>query len=195
MYGLVAEHGPDRGKPIKRPWRIVYNKSSISDYLSKRCDRSHKHAPCSGQNTKGTEDNSPDVADAFHRCFRADVSSGLKACCACTSNVISAAPLFHRGTNIACPSLPSALRGEGEEDPMATYVIDDGSAGPRLGRDDIGRGPSPAQGMEMLEELSRQLERKGSITERFVTQVFRDRWSTALMTIRDRVMHTKMAVL
>eukprot|EP00972_Heterocapsa_arctica_P091931 13557600-Heterocapsa_arctica.AAC.1 len=38
MYGLVAKHGPDQGKPIKKPWNIALNKSSISDYLNRKCD-------------------------------------------------------------------------------------------------------------------------------------------------------------
>eukprot|EP00972_Heterocapsa_arctica_P017233 2546660-Heterocapsa_arctica.AAC.1 len=52
LYGLVAKYGPDQGKPINKPWRIVFNKSSISDYLNRKCDRSHTHAPCSGQHAQ-----------------------------------------------------------------------------------------------------------------------------------------------
>eukprot|EP00972_Heterocapsa_arctica_P054950 8102445-Heterocapsa_arctica.AAC.1 len=82
MYGLVAKYGPDQGKPINKPWRIAFNKYYISDYLNRKCDRSHTHAPCSGQNAKGTKDYTPEIASAFHICFKADVAKGLKACCA-----------------------------------------------------------------------------------------------------------------
>eukprot|EP00972_Heterocapsa_arctica_P035668 5248671-Heterocapsa_arctica.AAC.1 len=73
MYGLVAKHGPKAGLPINKPWNIAFNRSSIADYLNMQCGKSHYHAPCSGQNTKGTEEYTPEIAAAFHRCFRADV--------------------------------------------------------------------------------------------------------------------------
>eukprot|EP00972_Heterocapsa_arctica_P009488 1397996-Heterocapsa_arctica.AAC.1 len=72
MYGLIAKHGPSKGLPINKPWNIAFNKSSVSAYLNKKCDRSHVHAPCSGQNTKGTGDYTPEIAAAFHQCFKDD---------------------------------------------------------------------------------------------------------------------------
>eukprot|EP00972_Heterocapsa_arctica_P003607 537523-Heterocapsa_arctica.AAC.1 len=55
------------------PGISLLNKSSVPDYLNRKCDLSHVHAPLSGQNTKGTGDYTPEIADAFHRCFKDDV--------------------------------------------------------------------------------------------------------------------------
>eukprot|EP00972_Heterocapsa_arctica_P022442 3301158-Heterocapsa_arctica.AAC.1 len=63
MYGLVA---PKAGLPINKPWKVAFNRSSIADYLNLKCDKYHYHAPCSCQNTKGTEDYTPEIAAAFH---------------------------------------------------------------------------------------------------------------------------------
>eukprot|EP00972_Heterocapsa_arctica_P099510 14682451-Heterocapsa_arctica.AAC.1 len=101
IYGLVAKYGPHAGLPINKPWKVAYIRSSISDYLNRKCDHSHSHAPCSGQNTKATEDYTPEIANAFHVCFKADVANGLKACCAGLLHTISVAP-FARAPAACC---------------------------------------------------------------------------------------------
>eukprot|EP00972_Heterocapsa_arctica_P114555 16442982-Heterocapsa_arctica.AAC.1 len=92
-YGLVANSGPDQGKPINKPWKVAFNKDSISDCLNRKCDCSHTHAACSGQNAKGTEDYTPEIARAVHLSFKADVVKGLKAFCAGVLHVMPAAPI------------------------------------------------------------------------------------------------------
>lgn len=41
-------------------------------FLNKRCDGSHDHASCSGQNTTATEYYTPLIAKAVHQCFSRD---------------------------------------------------------------------------------------------------------------------------
>ena len=54
MYGLVATKGKEAGTPIKKPWRVAYVNSSLGTRLDKKCDGSHVHTPCAGQNTSIT---------------------------------------------------------------------------------------------------------------------------------------------
>ena len=72
MYDLVASHGNDAGLPIKKPWRVAYLNSSLVDFLNRKCDGSHDHSSCSGQNVSGTECYTPLIATAVHQCFRRD---------------------------------------------------------------------------------------------------------------------------
>ena len=76
MYGLVASHGKDAGLPIKKPWRVAYVNSSIGNFLHLKCDGSHEHSPCSGQNTSDTERYTPEIAKAVHLCFCRDTKTG-----------------------------------------------------------------------------------------------------------------------
>ena len=56
MYGLVAEHGPNAGVPIKKPWKVACSpNSSLPTMLNKKCDHSHHHTPCAGANTLGMQ--------------------------------------------------------------------------------------------------------------------------------------------
>eukprot|EP00972_Heterocapsa_arctica_P035206 5181345-Heterocapsa_arctica.AAC.1 len=114
MYGLVAKYGPDQGKPINTPWNIAFNKPSISDYLNRKCDPSHTHAPCSGQSTKGTEGYTPEIARAFHMRFKADVVKGLKACCVGVLHVMPVAPIA-RAPAACCVALAHNVLASGNE--------------------------------------------------------------------------------
>ena len=76
MYGLVATKGKEAGTPINKPWRVVYLNSSLGTRLNAKCDGSHIHTPCSGQNTSITEGYSPKIVRIVHECFRDDVRSG-----------------------------------------------------------------------------------------------------------------------
>ena len=75
MYGLVATKGKEAGMPINKPWRAVYLNSSLGNRPNKKCDGSHIHTPCSGQNTSITEGYTPTIARIVHDCFRDDVRS------------------------------------------------------------------------------------------------------------------------
>ena len=79
MYGLVATKGKDAGKLINKPWRVAYLNSNIGEILNKRCDRSHEHAPCSGQNTKITEGYTPSIARIVHSCFKDDACKRVRS--------------------------------------------------------------------------------------------------------------------
>ena len=72
MYGLVSLHGKNAGLPIKKPWRVAYLNSNLGDFLNSKCDGSHDHSSCSGQNTSVTECYTPLIAKAVHQCFRRD---------------------------------------------------------------------------------------------------------------------------
>ena len=76
MYGLVATKGKEVGTPTKKPWRAAYVNSSLGIRLHAKCDESHIHTPCSGQNTSITEGYTPKIVRIVHECFRDDVRSG-----------------------------------------------------------------------------------------------------------------------
>ena len=67
MLGVVSQKTQT---PIKKPWTIATNCEEIIQEFSKfKCDKTHKHAPCAGQDTKQTENYSKPFAAAFHRGF------------------------------------------------------------------------------------------------------------------------------
>ena len=76
MYGLVATKGKEAGTPIQKPWRVAYINSSLCTRLNKKCDGSHVHTPCAGQNTSITEGYTPKIVRIVHECFRDDVRRG-----------------------------------------------------------------------------------------------------------------------
>ena len=73
MYGLVATKGKEAGMPIEKPWRVAYLNSSLGNRLNMKCDGSHIHTPCAGQNTSLTEGYTPTIVRIVHECFREDV--------------------------------------------------------------------------------------------------------------------------
>ena len=67
MLGVVSRKTQT---PIKKPWTIATNCEEIIQEFSKfKCDKTHEHAPCAGQDTKLTENYSKPFAAAFHRGF------------------------------------------------------------------------------------------------------------------------------
>ena len=89
MYGLVASHGKDADLPTKKPWRVAYLNSSLGELFNLKCDGSHEHSPCPGQNTSDTERYTPLIARAVHQCFGRDVKlHGVN----CSDDVISIMP-------------------------------------------------------------------------------------------------------
>ena len=73
MYGLVAESGPNMGEPINKPWRVACVNSSLPDVLNRKCSHEHKHAPCAGSLTKGTEGYTDEIVSVVHESFTKDV--------------------------------------------------------------------------------------------------------------------------
>ena len=73
MYGLVAESGPNKGKPINKPWRVACVNSSLPDVLNRKCSREHTHVPCAGSLTKGPEGYTKEIVSIVHESFRKDV--------------------------------------------------------------------------------------------------------------------------
>ena len=61
---------------IRKPWRVAYLNSSLGIRLNEKCDGSHIHIPCSGQNASITEGYTPKIVRSVHECFRDDVRSG-----------------------------------------------------------------------------------------------------------------------
>eukprot|EP00972_Heterocapsa_arctica_P014792 2178921-Heterocapsa_arctica.AAC.1 len=94
-------------------------------YLNRKCDRSHTHAPCSGQPTKNTEDYTPEIARAFHPCFKADVAKApfvraSAACCpALNSNVLVLPFDLNVGQGKTNPTAALCRRGPSALTPMA----------------------------------------------------------------------------
>ena len=76
MYGLVATKGRDAGTPIRKPWRVACSPgTSLPTLLSKRCDGSHDHTPCAGQNTLLTQGYTPEIVDIVHRSITRDIAT------------------------------------------------------------------------------------------------------------------------
>ena len=48
MYGLMSKFTGVVALPIRHPWKIAYINCDIGNDLNKVCDKSHRHAPCSG---------------------------------------------------------------------------------------------------------------------------------------------------
>ena len=76
MYGLVATKGKEAGTPINKPWRVAYLNSSLGTRLNEKCDGSHIHTPCSGQNASITGGYTPQNVRIVHECFRDDARIG-----------------------------------------------------------------------------------------------------------------------
>ena len=76
MYELVATKGKEASAPTNKPWRVAYLNSSLGIRLNEKCDGSHIHTPCAGQNTPITEGYTPKIVRIVHECFRGDVRSG-----------------------------------------------------------------------------------------------------------------------
>jgi len=75
MYGLVASCGPMTGMPIQKPWRVACSPgSSLPTLLNKRCDGSHDHTPCAGQNTLLTQGYTPEIAKLVHQSIVRDIA-------------------------------------------------------------------------------------------------------------------------
>ena len=75
MYGLKATRGSVAGEPIRKPWRVACSpNSTLPKWLCKRCDGTHTHTPCAGQNTLGTQSYTDEIVNVFHRCYANDVS-------------------------------------------------------------------------------------------------------------------------
>ncbi len=76
MYGLVASAGRDKGMPILKPWRVACSPgSSLPNSLCKRCDGSHDHTRCAGQNTLLTQGYTPEIARIVHKSIRCDIAA------------------------------------------------------------------------------------------------------------------------
>ena len=80
MYGLVAAHGPHAGMPIQKPWRVACSpNSSLPTLLCKRCDGSHDHTRCEGQNTLLTQGYTPEIAKIVHQSIIRDITMHNKS--------------------------------------------------------------------------------------------------------------------
>ena len=76
MYGLVATKGRDAGMPIQKPWRVACSPNScLPTMLNKRCDGSHDHTPCAGQNTLLTQGYTPEIVQIVHQSIVRDIAT------------------------------------------------------------------------------------------------------------------------
>ena len=80
MYGLVAQRGRDAGMPIQKPWTVACSPGScLPRLLNKKCDRSHDHTPCAGQNTLLTQGYTQKIVDIVHQSITQDIATMNKA--------------------------------------------------------------------------------------------------------------------
>ena len=76
MYGLVASKGRDAGMPIQKPWRVACSPNScLPTMLNRRCDGSHDHTPCQGQNTLLTQGYTPEIVKIVHQSIVRDIAT------------------------------------------------------------------------------------------------------------------------
>ena len=76
MYGLTATSGGMAGMPIHKPWRVACSPSScLPELLNRRCDGSHEHTPCAGQNTLLTQGYTPEIAKIVHQAIVKDIAA------------------------------------------------------------------------------------------------------------------------
>ena len=76
MYGLVAVKGRDAGMPIQKPWRVACSPNScLPSLLNRRCDGSHDHTPCQGQNTLLTQGYTPEIVKIVHQSINQDIAA------------------------------------------------------------------------------------------------------------------------
>jgi len=84
VYGLVAARGSDAGKPIQKPWRVACSPStSLPGLLNRRCDKSHDHTPCAGQNTLLTQGYTPEITDIVHQSIVRDIAAAYSKTARC----------------------------------------------------------------------------------------------------------------
>ena len=57
--------------------------------LNKRCDGSHDHTPCAGQNTLLTQGYTPEIAQVVHQCIVRDIAIMNKATAESTADSVT----------------------------------------------------------------------------------------------------------
>ena len=76
MYGLTAASGGAAGMPIRKPWKVACSPgSSLPRRLCKKCDGSHNHVRCEGQNTLLTQGYTPEIVKVVHQTIVADIAA------------------------------------------------------------------------------------------------------------------------
>ena len=111
MYGLRANHGPDAGELICKPWTVACFNSSLPDYLNVRCDGNHRHASCAGRNTRETEGYTPEIAAVVHNSLRID-SRRFKQ-----YDIVVTAAISDQAQRIGGYAVPASLPEEMSGDP------------------------------------------------------------------------------
>ena len=62
--------------PIQKPWRVACSQGScLPDLLNRRCDGSHDHTPCQGQNTLLTQGYTPEIVKIVHQSIMQDIAT------------------------------------------------------------------------------------------------------------------------
>ena len=71
MYGLLSRFTGVSKLPIRHPWRIAYINCSLGRYFNNKCDRSHRHAPCSGRDALFSQGYTHAIRQAIRHCIGA----------------------------------------------------------------------------------------------------------------------------
>ena len=69
MYDLVTKYTGVATLPIRHPWKLAYINCDIGKYLNVICDRSHRHAPCSGKEALYSQGYTPQICEMVRKCF------------------------------------------------------------------------------------------------------------------------------
>ena len=121
MYGLMSRYRGVVTLPIRHPWKIAYINCDIGKYLYKTCDRSHRHAPCSGLDALHLQGYTRHICERIRHCFKdtahktaiyVSISAAFEDLNACEKATPSLAPalasveMAQRGTSSVWDTLP-----------------------------------------------------------------------------------------
>ena len=70
MYGFMSRYKGVVTLPIRHPWKTAYINCDIGKYLYKTCDRSHRHAPCSGLDALHSQGYTRQICELIRHCFK-----------------------------------------------------------------------------------------------------------------------------
>ena len=80
LRSTVAPH-----LPIRKPWALATNSLALFEALNGRTcpgkEQHHEHAPCSGSQTKLSENYTEEFADIVHNAFKLSIQQSLAVAC------------------------------------------------------------------------------------------------------------------
>ena len=96
MYDLTSSSGSLSGMPIRKPWRLDTDCAELLARLNRRCDGTHQHAPCAGNDTKLTEGYTDPIVREVHLAWQQHCANLRIGAVAVAARIVSlaACPVF-----------------------------------------------------------------------------------------------------